>query len=206
MTLEFPAIRSMLIALAALCIALPATSSTAAAQQAQPTKVATANMQRIFNELQETKDLNAKWANEGNNFKAQDTEKKAKIRDLEAARDALKSDSPAYEQKNQEWMNAVIEYQAWAQTTNINRMRMQNLQTVQLFNKIQTAVAEVATQRGLDLVLAEQRAELPENAQNMKVEEVRALIASRNILYMNPNVDITADVIANLDAKYKSGK
>jgi Skp family chaperone for outer membrane proteins len=185
---------------------MPVVSSTARAQTAQPTKVATANMQKIFNELQETKDLNAKWANEGNNFKAQDTEKKQKIRDLEAARDALKPDSQAYEQKNQDWLNAIIEYQAWAQGTNINRSRMQNLQTVQLFNKIQAAVAEVATQRGIDLVLSEQRPEVPENAQNMKVEEVRALIGARNILYMNSAIDVTAEVIANLDAKYKSGK
>jgi Skp family chaperone for outer membrane proteins len=206
MTLTFPARRSLLVALAAVCMAMPVVSSTARAQTAQPTKVATANMQKIFNELQETKDLNAKWANEGNNFKAQDTEKKQKIRDLEAARDALKPDSQAYEQKNQDWLNAIIEYQAWAQGTNINRSRQQNLQTVQLFNKIQAAVAEVATQRGIDLVLSEQRPEVPENAQNMKVEEVRALIGARNILYMNSAIDITAEVIANLDAKYKSGK
>jgi Skp family chaperone for outer membrane proteins len=206
MTLTLPARRSLLIAFATLCMTMAVISPAARAQTAQPTRVATANMQKIFNELQETKDLNAKWSNEGNNFKAQDTEKKAKIRDLEAARDALKPDSQAYEQRNQDWLNAIIEYQAWAQGTNINRSRMQNLQTVQLFNKIQAAVAEVATQRGIDLVLSEIRPELPENAQNMKVEEVRQLIGARNILYMNSAVDVTAEVIANLDAKYKSGK
>src|SRR5205807_2534576 len=101
---------------------------------------------------------------------------------------------------------AIIEYQAWFQITQANLARTQKLQTLQLFNKIQAAVAEVATQKGVDLVLAEQRPELPENFEQLNVEEVRSWITARNVLYMNNAIDISSDVITNLDQKYKSGK
>jgi Skp family chaperone for outer membrane proteins len=202
MTLKLPAFRPTFLAFAAMAFI----ATAAQAQTAQPTRVATANIQKIFSEIQEIKDLNAKWKNEGANVEAQNQEKKQKIRDLEAAREALKPDSPAYQQKNDEWMKEYIDYQAWVQITQVNRVRQQNLQTLQIFNKIQAAVAEVATQRGIDLVMTDQHPEVPENAQNLKPEEVKALIGARNILYVNGQIDITADVIANLDAKYKSGK
>ena len=56
------------------------------------------------------------------------------------------------------------------------------------------------------MVIAEQRAELPENLDQLKVEEVRALINAQNILYATATVDLSNDVIAAMDAKYKAGK
>jgi Skp family chaperone for outer membrane proteins len=197
--------RSGLLMLAAFCLALPLGSSRAAAQTSG--KIATANVMKIFNEIQETKDLNAKMQNEVKNVDAQNTEKKQKLRDLQAARDALKPDSSNYEQKNQEWTQAIIEYQTWFQIQQVNLARTQKLQTISLFNKIQAAVNEVATQKGVDIVIAEQRPDLPmENFEQLKVEDVRNWINSRNVLFMNPSIDLSSDVIANLDQKYKSGK
>ena len=191
-----------LIMLPALCLGLAAAPQA----RAQTQKVATTNVMKVFNEIQETKDLNAKMQNEVKNVDAQNQEKKLKLRDLQSARDALKQDSPQYETKSQELTQAIIEYQAWFQITQANLARTQKLQTLQLFNKIQAAVAEVATQKGVDLVLAEQRPELPENFEQLKVEEVRSWITARNVLYMNNAIDISSDVITNLDQKYKSGK
>jgi len=199
MMLKLPRFALLALAIALAGSALPARAQTAA-------KVGTANVMKIFNEIQETKDLNAKMANDVKNMDAQNQEKKQKLRDLQAARDALKPDSPQYEQKNQEWTREVIEYEAWFQTTQVNLARTQKLQTLQLFNKIQAAVAEVATQKGIDLILAEQRPDLPENLEQLKVEEVRNWITARNVLYLNNSIDISSDIITNLDQKYKSGK
>ena len=77
---------------------------------------------------------------------------------------------------------------------------------VNLFNKITNAVTEVATQKGIDLVIAEQRPELPDTLDQLNVEQVRALINGRNILYATATVDISNDVINAMDAKYKAGK
>ena len=82
---------SLMMLPAALCVALAA-PSRAAAQSAN--KIATANVMKVFNEIQETKDLNAKMQNEVKNVDAQNQEKKLKLRDLQSARDALKQSAP----------------------------------------------------------------------------------------------------------------
>jgi Skp family chaperone for outer membrane proteins len=185
-----------LVVLSVLCFALPASAQ----------KIATANAAKVFNEMQEKKDLTAKMENERKTIEAQDLEKKQHLKDLQAARDAIKSDAPGYEKVNQDLFQAAIEYQTWAQITQANVQRNQKLQMVNLFNKITAAIAEVATQKGIDLVIAEQRPELPDNLDQFNVEQVRALINSRNILYSTATVDISNDVINAMDAKYKAGK
>jgi Skp family chaperone for outer membrane proteins len=75
-----------------------------------------------------------------------------------------------------------------------------------LFDKIQTAVAKIAEQKGLDLVLAEAHPQLPDDLDQINVDQLRAVINSRNILYSNSKVDISDEVIALLDAEYKAKK
>ena len=136
----------------------------------------------------------------------QDIERKARIKDLQSARDALKPDAPNYEKTNNDYVQAQIEYQAWRQIALINLQRMQKLQMTQLFNKITASVAEVATKKGIDLVLAEQRPDFPDNIEQLTVEQVRGLITARNVLYVSGNVDITTEVVTSMDQKYKAGK
>src|SRR5207248_981370 len=112
-----------LITLAVLCFALPASAQ----------KIATANAGKIFKDLQETKDIMAKMDNERKTIEAQDLEKKAKLKDLQAARDALKADAPDYDKANQSLLQGAIEYQTWAQITQLNVQRNQKLQMVNLF-------------------------------------------------------------------------
>jgi len=169
-------------------------------------KIATANAAKVFNEIQETKDLKAKMDNERKTIEAQDLEKKQHLKDLQATRDALKADAPGFDKANQDLMRDAIEYQTWAQITQANVQRNQKLQMVNLFNKITAAVAEVATQKGVDIVIAEQRPELPDSLDQLNVEQVRALINGRNILFATASVDLSNDVIASMDAKYKAGK
>ena len=68
------------------------------------------------------------------------------------------------------------------------------------------AVAEVATSKGIDLVIAEQRPEFPDNLDQFNVEQVRAIINQRNILFSTATADLSNDVINAMDAKYKAGK
>jgi Skp family chaperone for outer membrane proteins len=75
-----------------------------------------------------------------------------------------------------------------------------------IFNKITAAIQEVATAKGIDLVLAEQKPEFPPNLDQINADQLRVLINSQNVLFNSPQVDISTDVIAAMDAKYKSGK
>jgi Skp family chaperone for outer membrane proteins len=73
-----------------------------------------------------------------------------------------------------------------------------------LWDKVTAAVAEVATQKGYDLVLADSREEIPDDIDRVTGEQLQALIHTRNVLFASAQTDITQDVIASMDAKYKA--
>ena len=169
-------------------------------------KIATVNAARVFNEIQETKDLKAKMENDQKTLQQQDLEKKTKLKDLQSARDALKPDAPQYSDANKALMQAAVEYEVWQRIQGADIQRVQKTQMIAIFNKITTTVTEVAQQKGLDLVLAEQKPEIPDNLDQINVDQVRLLINQRNVLYSTPAVDVSDAVIAAMDAKYKAGK
>jgi Skp family chaperone for outer membrane proteins len=169
-------------------------------------KIATVNAAKVFNEIQETKDLKAKMESDQKTLTQQDQEKKVKLNDLKNARDALKPDAPQYNDANKALMQAAVDYEVWQRIQGADIQRMQKQQMLAIFNKITQTVTEVATQKGLDLVIAEQKPEVPDNLDQINVDQVRLLINQRNVLYSTPNVDISNDVIAAMDAKYKAGK
>ena len=176
------------------------------ASQASAQKIATVNAAKVFNEIQETKDLKSKMENDQKNLQATDLQKKTQLKDLQSARDALKPEAPDYDKANQALMQAAFDYEVWQRIQGANIQRQQKEQMLKIFNKITTAVSQVATQKGLDLVVAEQRPEIPDNLDQINVDQVRLLINQRNVLFSTPNVDISTEVIAAMDAAYKAGK
>jgi Skp family chaperone for outer membrane proteins len=188
----------------AVSIALLLSAAAVNAQTAQ--KIAVANPAKIFNELQETKDLKAKMDDDGKTLQATDAEKRQKLKDLQAQRDTLKEGTPQYDDMNKQLMSASVEYEVWNRLQQAELQREQKTQIKTLFQKIATTTGEVAKQRGIDLVLAEQEPEFPDNIDQINTDQLRQLIAERNVLYDSGALDISNEVIASMDAKYKSGK
>jgi Skp family chaperone for outer membrane proteins len=193
----------VVVAMAATMLLLGATP---AAAQTTVAKVAVANPAKIFNDIQETKDLKAKMENERKTLEAAELEKRTKLRDLQAQRDALKPDSADYARLNKDLLQATIEFEVWGRMQQADVQRQQKMQMKSLFEKIALAVGQVATQRGIDLVIAEHKPEFPENLDQINVDQLRMLINQRNVLFSGATVDISNEVIAAMDKKYKTGQ
>jgi Skp family chaperone for outer membrane proteins len=188
----------------ALLLALFLTASARA--QTAVAKVAIANPVRIFNDIQETQDLKAKMQSEQKTIGAAADQKKLAITDLRAQRDSLKADSPQYAQKNKELLEASIQFEIWGRMTQMDVERQQKQQIKVLYDKIRGAIAEVATRRGIELVIAEQGVDLPADLEQINMDQLKLLINQRNILFNSALVDISPEVITTMDAKYKAGK
>lgn len=186
-------------------LAMSAFAPTASAQT-QPVKVATANPARIFQELKETGDLRKAMEAKQQQVQNANNEKQLRIKDLQAKRDQLKPDSAGYADANRDLMQAAIDYEVWKQVTQVEIQAEQKRQLVNIFTRITNAVSEVATARGIDLVITEHRAEIPDNLDQLNVDQLRNLINSRNVLFFKPQIDISADVVAALNAKYEKGQ
>jgi Skp family chaperone for outer membrane proteins len=196
----------------ALLVAVAITGMTiifdrpAAQAQTGVSKVAIANPVAIFSQLQQTKDLIAQMASDGKTLEANRIKRQGDITDLRQRRDTLKPDSPQWAQLNQDLLSKTIEFQNWFQFTQASIQQQQKLQIKMLYDKITITIAKVAVQRGVELVLAEQRPELPADLDQVNIDQLRGLLGQRNVLYNAESVDISNQVIAAMDADYKAGK
>lgn len=197
-----------LVVAVTLLAALPSATFAQAAAPAQGQKIVSANMQRIFTDAQEKKDVEGKFK-----AKAQDAQTAAqngqnRLRDLQGKRDQFRSGSADYEKAHAELTRAAAEVQVAAAVSQQDLIREQKRSTRTMVDKIVAAVADLAKEKGYSIVLMQM---VPpdlseEQFDRMTPDQLNQLLSSRNVMYVAPDVDVTAEVVARLDAAYKSGK
>lgn len=195
-----------LLGVAAPSLAQDTPAAPPAVSDGSPISIAICNPARIFQDMQETQDLRQTMEAEGKQFEEKKREFQTKLQELQASREQLKPDSPQYAQRNQELLKVATEFEVWGKITQADVQRSQKLRMKALFEKIQDAVSKVAEQKQIDLVISEQKPEVPENIDQVNVDQLRAILNGRNVLYHTPRVDISNDVIAVLDSDYRAGK
>jgi Skp family chaperone for outer membrane proteins len=192
-------------ALTAVALVLPARLASA---QDGP-KIATVNTAKVFNEMLETKDLKQKMDSDGNAIKAEGERRKNDLQEAQKRRDLVNEGTADYEKANRELIEKAIAMQTWQELIKADLARQQKVQMRNLFNKIEDATKEVAEAKKLDLVFVDQKIELPMDNKTMEqitADQLRSLINQRSIMYNNGRLDITNEVLAAVDAKYKARK
>ncbi len=199
--------RRSLCALALSAVALLSPAGFVAAQDGP--KIATVNPAKVFNEMQETKDLKQKMESDRQAIQAEGKRRAEELEEAKKARAMLIEGSEDFNKKNQDMIKKAVELQVWQELIKADLARAQKSQMKNLFEKIEQATKEVAEAKKLDLVIVEQKIELPTDPNTMEqinVDQLRGLINQRSVLYSNGKFDITNDVLANVDAKYKGKK
>lgn len=194
--------------IAPLVAALALFAAAPAATFAQAQKVVSANMQRIFSDAQERKDLEGKFKARGQEAQQAAQSGQQRLRDLQGKRDQFRPGSADYEKANDELSRAAAEVQVNAAVSQQSLIREQKRSTRQMVEKIVAAVGELAKEKGYSIVLMQM---VPpdlseEQFDRMTPDQLNQLLSSRNVMYVAPDVDVTAEVVARLDAAYKSGK
>ena len=87
----------------------------------------------------------------------------------------------------------------------INEQR-QKRQTKMIFEKVQAAVAAVARQHNLDLVIADTKDTLPDGPELEKadIRALKAAIYQKDVLFAGERLDISTLVLNQLDAKFNA--
>jgi Skp family chaperone for outer membrane proteins len=190
-----------LTALAALVAAL-ALPSLANAQ-----KIGAANVQQIFSDIKETKELETKLKAKGEELNRSGGELQTKVNALKAQRDLFAAGSTEYARANTELGRTVVQATAETQYAQQELIREQKRQTKMIYDKIVSAVAALASEKKYDIVLAQIVPPQPSEDQfdRLTAEQLINLLRQQNILYIAPGADITAEVIARMDAAYAGG-
>jgi Skp family chaperone for outer membrane proteins len=189
-------------ALSAAALILPA---GVAAAQDNP-RIATVNPARVFNEMQETKDLKQKMENDRQTITAEGQKRQQDIEEARKKRQLFQEGSEEAVKANKDLVAKTLEAQVWQELIKADLARQQKVQMKSLFEKIEAATNEVAAARKLDLVIVEQRVDLPADLEQINVDQLRGLINQRTVMFNNKKYDITNEVLTAVDAKYKQRK
>ncbi|MGF1632255.1 MAG: OmpH family outer membrane protein [Phycisphaerae bacterium] len=192
-----------LLAILALLLAVGFPASASA-----QTRVAVADPARIFREVQERKDREEALEVRRREFQDTLAQQQQKVQQLQATRDLVTRDSPEWQRRNEEVIRGTVELQATRIAAEQTLVRSRKQQFISLYEKIQQTTAEVAREKQIDVVISRMNPPLPEGEQldQIEVQQLDMLLAARNILYAADAVDISAEVIARMDQKYKSGQ
>jgi Skp family chaperone for outer membrane proteins len=184
-----------------------AATSTFAQTPPPTTHIGVVNMVKVFHSLQETKDVEAKLEADNNSLKSLKDEHQATLTNMEQEiRNGPKPDTDQYDTAVEKLDQTSVQYESELKLKQVELTRNQTKQLKSIFDKIETSVADIAKSKGLDLVLTEMKPELAPGQQNsMTPDQLSQVLTQRNVLYAGDNIDITSDVIAAMDAKYKAG-
>lgn len=176
----------------------------AAPSPAGVTIVAVVKVPEVSEQYKKTKDLEGQFEQLRAAFNKEREERKSRIdRAARSLQEELKPGTDAYRDRRREIAVMEAEFQAFVEYEGekLEQGLARSLRTI--YDDIQKAVADVAAEKGIDIVLATD--EMPAEAANT-TQQVRQQIVLQKVLFWNPRVDITADVIEKANAKYAAQK
>lgn len=166
------------------------------------TKAAVVNIPLVSEKYAKTAALEAQFEGVRKKINQDRDALKDKIeRAKRSAQEELKPGTEDFRQRLKEiaLMEAELQWFTETEGQKVERGLSESLKSI--FSDIQTAIREVAQEKGLDMVLAADQ--LPPETPDSPAQ-VRQHILLQKVLFWSPSVDITQDVITRLNANYKS--
>ena len=203
MKAKYLVLLSLIVAAAAVVLLPSRAASQAQNAQGAPLKIATASAAKIFMGMKEKTDVRARLDQQVKDLRNEEESRRQKVKDLQSQMELIKPDSPQYEEASKALTAAAIEFEVWGKTSQAQAARNEKMLTKMLFEKITVAIAEIAKERGIDFVVAEQP---PFAVERMSPQELQQAMVQRQVLYANASLDLTQDVITRLDERYNTQK
>ncbi len=182
------------------CFALLLVASVSFAQ----TKIAVVNPAKILQDMEETKKSNEGFKAEQTAVKAQFDERQKKLADLEGQKNLLKPDAPQWTELNKQVVQMRTENEIWLKQADAELTRKFRDQAVKINGKIRAAIAEIAKAKGIQLVLSEQSDVADADLERIPLPQLMPVLLQRNVFYSDDSINITQDVLAKLDAGFKT--
>jgi Skp family chaperone for outer membrane proteins len=168
-------------------------------------KVATCDPLKVLMQIQEYKDSNDKFKAEENSLQQELNNRKTKLQSMQDQLKLIMPDSPQYADQNQQFLQYNYETEAWFRVMSDEMVRKDKTRAKEMFDKVQAAIADICKDRGIDLVVSTFAPEVTD-PEKVDPQNYRYLLLQRALLYSDPKLDITQDVIVAMDKTYNNGK
>jgi len=174
-------------------------TSRAQTPAAVPMRIAVVDVSKVFNEYQQTKDLNSQFDQRRKEIEAEAEKRREAINQKKLELDAFPPDSPDYLARHKELLRLQIELDVYLRVVEADLRRERKVWMEQTYKQITEAVARLAKQRGYALVLTYE--ELDTDVADEGA--LRQQIMLRKVIYADPRVDLTQPVLEELNRQYK---
>ncbi len=174
-----------------------------AAEVAGPLKIGVVNVSKVLTECQENLDREKSIQEKQDQIKAKIQELETEANEIRnELENVLKPGSPESAARMQEWFNKMALKEAYEKGQMKSLETDTQVWTETLYQKFLDEVSRMARQKGLTLVL--NKDEMSVRQRNL--DDLLSMIRSRRILYSAPTLDLTAEILENLDKAYEKEK
>ena len=175
----------------------------APAQTPPATRIAVVNMVDLFDRLDAKKDADNAMQKLSDDLQKELDSRKEKVKNLSDQLQGYKEGSDIYNQTQNQAMMQAMDLQAFQQYYMPNKLNLEKrLRTAALYSQINQAIADYARTHGIALVLVADPADLSTARTS---DELLSKITIRKVIYADPSLDITQQIVEKMNADYKLG-
>ncbi len=167
-----------------------------------PVRMAVCDVAEIFASYNRAADLAASLNERRQALAAELEQRRNAIELLQKEMEALKPGSDEYNTRQAEAERLKIDLAVTQQVGEARMLGEHRRLTVDMYEEILQAVGEIASQRGIDLVLYRDHGLV----QTDQTVELLAQIRDRKVLYYSPGMDMTQEVLARMNEAYTASK
>ncbi len=161
--------------------------------------IAVVNLTNIFERYQMTRDLEQMFDEQRQIISAQAEKKRDDIDLQRKAIMDIKPGSADFATREEALIQAEVEFQAWLEIQQ-RRLKQRHKDWLRsIYNDVQTVIARISEQRGIDLVLTYN--DIEDDAPDSVAFKQQILL--RSVIYAKDRVNLTSITVEMLDAEYQ---
>ena len=153
----------------------------------------------MFDSFNQTKVLNTKIEAHRRGLAQQAEKKEQEIKAEQAALEAFAESSAEWYKRNEQVKRMMFEYKLWEETERQKISDRHKLWVQRTYDMMAAEIARVARARGAQLVVTteELKMDVPDS------KALISLIMNRKVIYFDPALDLSEEVLANLNAAFE---
>lgn len=186
----------------ALLASLTYTNINLANAEAEDFKIGIVDISSVFEKYQKRIDLNQKLKEQEKEFQDEVNKKRKEIIDLDEETQLLDLGSESRSNNENMLERKNVELEGYAKFAERQLLKKYKNFFENIYEEVVQKVEEIGKQEGFDLIIKKEDS----NLKSGQISDLQFKIGIRTVLYHSDSVDITLDVIENLNASYSKEK
>lgn len=186
----------------ALIASLTYTNINLANAEAEDFKIGIVDISRVFEKYQKRIDLDQKLKEQEKGFQDEINKKRKEIIDLDEETQLLDLGSESRNNNENLMERKNVELEGYAKFAERQLLKKYKNFFENIYEEVVQKVEEIGKQEGYDLIIKKEESDLKSG----QISDLQFKIGIRTVLYHSDSVDITLDVIENLNASYSKEK